>query len=83
MQISLSTLLHHIPYTSITQCPYYLKEINKEPSYGIAFLMPTPIYVRFPTPTPRDLTQLYPCAVFTKSSVPDTMPSTRGAQQKG
>lgn len=83
MQISRSTLLHHIPYTSITQCPYYLKEINKEPSYGIAFLMPAPIYVRFPTPTPGDLTQLYPCAVFTKSSVPDTMPSTRGAQQKG
>lgn len=42
MQLLLSPLLHHIPYTSVTQGPYYLKEINQEPSYGTAFLMPAP-----------------------------------------
>lgn len=38
----LSALLHHVSYTSVTQGPCYLKEINKEPSCGTAFLTPAP-----------------------------------------
>ena len=42
VHLLLSALLHHVSHTSVTQGPCYLKEINKEPSCGTAFLTPAP-----------------------------------------
>ena len=80
MQLLLSPLLHHIPYTSVTQGPYYLKEINQEPSYGTAFLMPAPPNIDSSDSYTRRSQDNCTHVLFSpKSSVPDSAPGTWGA----